>query len=279
MPFRDRLARWPRIQHAYDLGIGWWAVLVAAWSLLQSVDFWVSKVCDKATQDKWAALWHHPIWGWKTWFIGVCVITMGVIFERSHRMLQRERRTHKEEIDALAASHSAHLSAKDRELRDATSKSAETYRTMVIAKDKDREAVQRTLDLYQMIWARLQSRSRELAIDLREYCELTGPQPTPPLIAGESDANFLVRQSTLGLPWMDKVNHEYNEKFADRVMGLRDDFAICGHKDFKLDGIIRNGVVHTDTVMEVADRLMGLALRELAGRQLRTMTLKQLCCD
>ena len=38
MSFSDRLDKWPRLKHAYLLGIGWWAVLVAIWSLLSSAD-------------------------------------------------------------------------------------------------------------------------------------------------------------------------------------------------------------------------------------------------
>ena len=279
MPLNERLNNCPRTKHAYLLGVGWWAMLVAAWSILSSADLFVSRVCDRATQDKWAAIWLHPTWGWKTWLLGVCVITTGVIFEGSFRKSRRQELEHGAAMRALSKAHSDAISEKDQAFKDARLEWIDKYRAMEGTKEKEREAIQRTLDLYQMIWARLQSRSRELAIDLREYCEVTGPLPTPPLIAGESDADFVVRQSKLGLLWMDKVNHEYNERFADRVVGLRDEFATCGYEDFKLDSIIRNGVVHTDAVMEIADRLMGLALHDLAKRYLRTMTLKQLCGD
>jgi predicted glycosyltransferase involved in capsule biosynthesis len=78
---------------------------------------------------------------------------------------------------------------------------------------------------------------------------------------------------------MDKITYEYNKDFADRVAGLRDEFAMHGHRDFKLEYRINTAVVDTDQMMEIADRLMGLAFRELAKRQLRVTTMKQLCCD
>jgi len=170
------------------------------------------------------------------------------------------------------------VASKDSEFKASKLEWVEQYRTMEVAKNKEREAVEVVLRDYKAVWGELQSRSRQLAIDLREYCELT-PVPSPPLIAGQPDTDYYARKAALQLPWMEKVTFEYQKRFADRVSDLRDEFAMQGHKDFKLDGIIRTGVVHTDTVMEVCDRLMGLALRELAKRQLRTLTLKQLCCD
>jgi len=89
----------------------------------------------------------------------------------------------------------------------------------VAVRDSEIVELKRTLAKYKVVWPELQSRARELAIDLREYCELTGPEPTPPLIAGERAADFLERQVKLRLPWMDKVTYEY-EKDSEQSSAL-----------------------------------------------------------
>ena len=147
---------------------------------------------------------------------------------------------------------------------------------MEVAKDKQRDAVAKVLFQYKAIWRDIQVKTHSLAVDLREYCELNH-EPMPPLIAGESDGDLLERQVRIKLPWTEKVRCDYNHNFARRVQDLRDDFAMNGFRDFRLDKFIAMGVVHTDSIMEVSDRLMGLALKELSKRQLRTLTLKQLC--
>lgn len=177
------------------------------------------------------------------------------------------------------ADYAAIVNMKDGEFKAAKTQSAEAYRHMEVVKDKEREAIERTLKRYTVVWRELQSKTHDLATELRVYAELTGPEPTPPLIAGESEKDFLERQLRLMQPWMEKVIYEYNKTFGDRVQNLRDEFAMLDYRDSKLDYRINTAVVHTDQVMEIADRLMGLALSELAKRQLRKMTLKQLCCD
>ena len=292
MSFRQKLDGWPRVQHAFDLGIGWWAVLIGLWSLLQNADFVVGKVCSTEMQQKWAALWLHPTWGWRTWALGVCVITTGWVIEQSFRILQRERGKH---IEALAdqskelsetittqkQAFDGMLLAKDRELRDAVAQAAEMCRGAISAIQKECDAFEKELSTYKLVWGVLQLRTGVLAKELRLYCEETvAPEPIPPPIDGESDADLLVRKAKLMQPWMDKITREYNGNFAERVGYLRDYFAAQGYEDFKLDDRINTAVVDTDQIREIADRLMGLALRELAKRQLRILTLKQLlCCD
>jgi hypothetical protein len=169
---------------------------------------------------------------------------------------------------------------KDRELRDAVAKAAYECRDAISVIQKECDSFERELSTYKLVWGVLQSRTGTLAKELRMYCEETvAPEPIPPPIDGESDADTLVRKVKLMQPWMDKINREYNSKFAERVGYLRDYFAAQGYEDLKLDYRVNTAVVHTDQVREIADRLMGLALRELAKRQLRTLTLKQLCCD
>jgi hypothetical protein len=195
MPLVDRLDNWPRIKHAYLLGIGWWAVLVAAWGLLSFSDTIVSRVASEDFQKTWAAWWVHPSWGWKTWLLGVCIITTIVIFEGSYRKARRQEQQHSSELKAAIA-------AKDSAFSQMVIEKDEAYGAIVRMKDGEFDAamkeknaaihgLEQTLGDYSVVWRDIQVRSRKLAIDLREYCELTGPAPVPPLIAGENDADLL----------------------------------------------------------------------------------------
>jgi hypothetical protein len=139
MPFRDRLAKWPRIQHAYDLGIGWWAVLVAGWGLLSFADTLVSRLGSTAFQARWASWWVHPIWGWKTFLVGVCVITTCVIFEASYRKARRHEQTHRKEL-------AEELEKKDRAFSQMVANKDADYTAIVRMKDGDLLALKQETD-------------------------------------------------------------------------------------------------------------------------------------
>lgn len=262
MPFREKLAKYLRAQHAYDLGIGWWVVLVAAWSLLESVDFWISRVCDVSTQQKWAALWHHPTLGWKVWFLGVCAITTAVIFEGSYRKSRREEQD-----------HVARCAALEQKIIDL----GEQHQRMVAIKDEERNAI---LEPYTELLTWIQFRALELAKDLRRFSVEMGPKPAPAIIAGEDTLDSIKRMVSAVRPWQDRVMYGYNRDFSQRVEALRNDFAEIGQVDFALDRFLKTGaIVDVDQAEEIANRFMALALREIAARVLHGITLKELCCN
>ncbi len=128
MSFTDKLNRWPRFKHAYSLGAGWWAVLVGAWTLLSSADTLIGKLGTTDFKAKWDALWLLPTWGWRTWLLGICVITVIVIFERSYRLAHTLKRQHKNE------------------LADALVKKDNAFSQMVVEKDEDFSAMVRMKD-------------------------------------------------------------------------------------------------------------------------------------
>ena len=119
----------------------------------------------------------------------------------------------------------------------------------VAVRDSEIVELKKLLENYKLVWTVLQSRTGTLAKELRIYCEETvAPEPIPPPVDGESDADILVRKAKLMQPWMDKINREYNGNFAERVAYLRDYFAEQGFKDLKLDYRINTAVVHADQV-------------------------------
>jgi hypothetical protein len=171
------------------------------------------------------------------------------------------------------------ITKKDQEYREAIAQSAERCRNAMSVIQKECDTFERSLNDYRVVWRDIQVRTRALVIDMREFCELKGPAPTPPLIAGEDPAEFRQRRVPLVDEWLRRLMYEFDQRFSDQVKGLRDEFVAIGHDDFVLDRLISTGINDTQQIREIADRLIGLALKELAQRQLRTLTLKQLCCD
>lgn len=194
--------------------------------------------------------------------------------------LSEAERAFEEMVQQKDQEFTSMVNMKTGELKTFQEESTAQYSAMLRGKDEERKSVEQTLEQYKLVWTVLQFRTGTLAKELRIYCEETvAPEPFPPPINGESEADLLERKCKLMQPWMDKITYEYNQAFAQRVGYLRDYFAAQGYEDSSLNYRINTAVVHTEQVREIADRLMGLALRELAKRQLRTLTLKQLCCD
>ena len=235
------------------------------------------------------SLFIHGVFGWPALFaVGVTAVAWALLFGvgaiRAYGRIDAERKADEQRYsselkEALAKKdedYQAIVRMKDGDFRAAQTENSAKYTAMEHRKNLEIEIASKVIRDYRAIWRHFQDKSHALAIDLREYCELNHA-PMSPRIVGESDGDLLERQVLLMFPWTEKVRCDYNHNFAQRVQDVRDDFAMNGFRDIRLEQLIAMGVVHTDSIMEVSDRLMGLALKELSNRQLRTITLKQLC--
>jgi hypothetical protein len=62
-----------------------WAVVGAAWSAFQGIDFSINKWCSTEHKALWNTYTLHIPFGWKTWALGIVVILALFIFEGSYR--------------------------------------------------------------------------------------------------------------------------------------------------------------------------------------------------
>ena len=196
---------------------------------------------------------------------------------KSDQARQQEISERDQKIVELSALFDSMVSAKDHQRKTEISQNTEYYRSLLKIKEEELNTKNREIESYSVIWTWSQVQSRELAVDMREYCEVfvqthTIPAPTE----NKTDEEFDLSKLKAMQPLIDAVRNDYYQRFHDRVKALRDQFAFWGLKDFHLDCAMEI-VTWTDQVSEIADRVMGLAIKELAKRQLRTLTLKQLC--
>lgn len=97
----DMESKWTRIDHARAIAARWWFVMYAAWTMLATADTLVAHYASAAFRENWARWWWIPIRGLKTWLVGMCVITIVVIFEGSFRLHRRQALEHGIELQNL----------------------------------------------------------------------------------------------------------------------------------------------------------------------------------
>jgi hypothetical protein len=79
-----------RANHIGHIANGWWAMILAMWSLVTAADTVIEKWGSDAAKKWWDGIWLLPKVGWKGWLIGLLVITVLLIFEGSYRHSRRQ---------------------------------------------------------------------------------------------------------------------------------------------------------------------------------------------
>jgi hypothetical protein len=74
-----------RLEHVGNIAHWWRAVIYGAWTLLCSCDVMVEHYGSDSFKSAYNGWWITPKWGWKTWVIGLLIITVLAILEGSYR--------------------------------------------------------------------------------------------------------------------------------------------------------------------------------------------------
>jgi hypothetical protein len=75
----------------------------SAWSLICSADVLVSHYTSSSFIRLWNTLWIVPLFGWRVWICGLCLITVGFLFEVSFRRVRDITKQYDQVLEAERA--------------------------------------------------------------------------------------------------------------------------------------------------------------------------------
>ena len=90
-----------RRYHAKEIFVTWWALMYG----LCSADVLIAHYAPVTLKAKWDAAWLAPKWGWRTTLIGFGLLTIGLIFEKSFRMVRKARNDASDRVLAQKQEH------------------------------------------------------------------------------------------------------------------------------------------------------------------------------